>query len=200
MKLRTMMGLVGATAASVVGVAGIAATPAGAGGNGAQPVPLSVVNELAGDIVTLIPPGTFPNITVTGDCPSYLFSTSDVTNGLGFFFTDGSAHMNRGINPANGLPNNINVEGDAYLVENGTQTLYWGTTHTWFGQNFNPKTGRAWQNSTTSFSGTAPDGSTITFSTNPGGSELVSSDPNVPPTPLNGWGQETVTCTPPTNG
>ena len=189
MKFRTVAGLAGATAASLLGAGALAAAPAGAGGNGAQPVPLSVLNQLTGDIVGPFSlPGTFPNITVTGDCPSFLFSA-----GLGFYFTDGSAHINRGINTVNGLPNNINAQGDAYLIEGGTQTTYWGQTHAWFGQNVNPN-GRQWQGSTTSFSGTAADGSTITFSTNPGGSFNPTTGTG------NGWGQETVTCTPATNG
>jgi hypothetical protein len=186
MKIRTLVGLSGAAAASLVGSAVLAASPAGAGGNGAQSLPLSEVNQMTGGIVQLFPPGSAPNITVTGDCPGFLF-----TDILGFNFTSGNAHINR-IDPVTGAPNNANVEGIAVLLDNGAPTAYSGQTHAWFGQNVNPN-GRQWFGSTVSFSGTAADGSTISFSTNPGGSFNPTTGTG------NGWGQETITCTPPTS-
>jgi hypothetical protein len=187
MKIRTVIGLAGATAASLAGTAALAATPAGAGGNGAQPLPLDVLNGMVGGIVQLAPPGSFPNITVTGDCPAFLF-----TDVLGFDFSSANAHINR-IDPVTGAPNNANAEGIATLLDNGAPTAYSGQTHAWFGQNVNPN-GRQWFGSTVSFTGTAADGSTISFSTNPGGSFNPTTGTG------NGWGQETVTCTPATNG
>jgi hypothetical protein len=188
MKIRTVIGLTGAAAASLAGTAALAASPAGAGGNGAQPVPLDQLNAMVGE---LLPPGALngdggPNITITGDCPSFLFSAA-----LGFDFLSANAHVNR-IDPVTG-PNNANAAGTAVLLADGAPTAYTGQAHAWFGTNVNPN-GRQWFGSTISFSGTAADGSTVSFSTNPGGSINPTTGKG------NGWGQVTVTCTPATNG
>jgi hypothetical protein len=102
-------------------------------------------------------------VTIVGDCPSYLY-----TDDIGLMFADGNFVSYRDGNGAN-------AEGDAWLVDNTTDTgLYEGQTHIWFGQNINPNyspTGnqQTWFAETLTFHGSASDGSSITLSASFGG-------------------------------
>jgi hypothetical protein len=190
-KLRTVIGLIGAMAASFVGMAALVASPAGAAaaitgpaGNLPFPIPL---------FLPLEPAGTAPNVKVTGNCPSWLFDP----NSLALSFTSGHAVLYRGINASNDFPNGANAEGDAVLLVFDAKgdpvtriQTFMGRAHAWFGQNGNAN-GQSYFGETVSFSGTATDGSgsTITLTANPGGVQPASGKPG------GGWGQENLSCT-----
>ena len=183
MKIRTAIGLAGATAASLVGMAGLAASPAGAAAAQTGPVqdviPFPI--PLFGQLVSA---GTFHNDKVTGNCESaapWLFSDS-----LALFFVSGNAALYRGINAVNGLPNGLNAEGTAVLFDNGSPTSFVGHAHVWLGQNANAN-GTSYGGQTVNFSGTAPDGSTISIIVNPG--FIYSAGGH-----SGGWGQQNLSC------
>src|SRR5579859_3070360 len=99
MKIRTAIGLAGASAASLVGMAGLVASPAGA-----APATSMPAGQLTGYLQTngfLQTPfgelpgvpifggqngsfssGGFPNIKVSGNCPTWVFSDIFVVNFL----------------------------------------------------------------------------------------------------------------------
>jgi hypothetical protein len=198
-KIRTVIGLVGATAASLVGLAGLAAGPAGAGGNGAVNLPAGDLSSYLG--IPGIPvfggfyypgePGlpftVPPNVKVSGNCVSdalWVFNDPVALN-----FLSGTAVLYRGTNPTNGLPNGLNAVGTAMFFDlaNPDAPTFVGPAHVWFGQNGNAQ-GQFYQGATFSFSGTAADGSTISFTENPGG--ITSAHMNH----QGGWGQQNLSC------
>ena len=201
MKVRTVIGLSGATAASLIGAAGLAATPAGAGGNGAINMPAANLSSYLG--VPGVPlfagfvypgePGAFvpPNVKVNGNCVDaapWLF-----TDSFGLNFVSGNAVVYRvnGNTPlAPGFPGGLNAEGVAQLVDfsgPGDGQIYTGPAHVWLGQNGNAQ-GQVVGAQTVSFSGTAPDGSTISFTVNPGTTTAAHMNHQ------NGWGQQNLSC------
>jgi hypothetical protein len=142
------------------------------------------------------PDGTLPpadsgiaKISGLADCPAFLFG--DPQGAVGFKFLSGNAVANRipDGNPADAL--NDNAEGIAVLVDNSTLTGYVGQTHLWLGINLNP-TGNSQMKfgETIAFHGTAPDGSTVSITANPGSTTSASGN-------TNGWGQLHVICTAP---
>ena len=204
MKIRTVIGLAGATAASLAGTAALAAAPAGA--DPGQQIGAANLSAylgvpgvpLFGQLVYPGEPGLmFPahNVKVSGNCVSaapWLFSDQ-----LGLNFISGNAHVYRvnGNTPlAPGFPGGLNAEGVAQLVDfnSGPPFLppdgrtYTGPTHVWLGQNGNAN-GQVVGAETVSFSLTAPDGSTISLSTNPGTITSASGHQS-------GWGQENLSC------
>jgi hypothetical protein len=187
-KIKTVIGLTGATAASLVGMAGLAASPAGAAPGGpATTMP-------AGDLPPIplfggfLPAGTFPNIKVNGNCPSWIFNPN---NSFALQFLSGNAVLYRGFNAGDGFPNGGNAVGTAELLENGspvtdTGQTFVGSSHLWFGQNANAN-GTSYLGETATFNGTAADGSTISFSVNPG--SITSAGGH-----NGGWGQQNLSC------
>ncbi len=148
MKMRTVIKSVCACALAC-GAMGVAASAASAAA--------ATTGSAAGLPVDLGPlPAAQKGVTIVGDCPSYLY-----TDDIGLLFVDGNFVSSRG-------GNNANAEGDAWLVDNTTETgLYEGKAHVWFGQNINPNyspTGnqQQWFAQTISFHGSAPDGTSIT--------------------------------------
>jgi hypothetical protein len=197
-KIKTAIGLTGATAASIVGMAGLAAGPAGAGGNGAVNMPAEDLTSYLGVPVPVIaspfvPPGTFPNVKVSGNCddPSVSWLFTDI---VGLDFQSGNAVVYQGpsgpVIPF--LPGGLNAVGVATLdtldpaTFTATPTDYVGRAHIWFGQNANAN-GQSVIAETVTFTGTAPDGSTISFNTNPGGTTSASGHQS-------GWGQQNLSC------
>lgn len=74
------------------------------------------------------------------------------------------------------------------LVDPATgDTGYVGPAHVWLGQGANAN-GQFYAGETASFTGTAPDGSTISFTANPG--EIQSAHGNHD----GGWGQQNLSC------
>jgi hypothetical protein len=160
-----------ALACGAMGVAASAASAAAA-----------TTGSAAGAAFDLGPiPAGQQGVTVVGNCPANLY-----TDDIGLMFTDGNFVVYRGGNGAN-------AEGDAWLVDNTTQTgLYEGQTHVWFGQNINPNyspTGNQqnWFAQTVTFHGSASDGSSITISASFGGGTSASGHES-------GWTHVKVTC------
>lgn len=157
-----------------------------------------------------LPPADSPGVTVVGSCPAFLFPTDASAYAIGFLFQSGNDVFYR-IPP--GAPPGVsyggNVEGIADLVHatpglppseqnpngvppsNPVDTGYKGHAHLWFGTNFNAN-GQSYFGETVSFQGTAPDGSTISLTANPGSNTSASGN-------TNGWGKLKVTCTPATS-
>ena len=213
MKIRTVIGLAGATAASLVGVAGLAASPAGAGGNGAVNMPAANLtgflaanygSPFAGVPIFATPfmnPETqqvFPNTKVSGNCDAAPWLWSDL---LGLNFTSGNAvaykpNSTAGLSIPNlppVFPGGLNAEGTAHLIDLGTDGLgttdtgFVGSAHIWMGENANAN-GQYVAAQTVSFSGTDPTtGSTISFSVNPG-------EDHSPSGHNGGWGQQNLSC------
>jgi hypothetical protein len=204
MKLRTVVGLTGATAASLVGMASLAANPAGADpGQQIGAANLSAYLGVPGVPLfgQLIYPGepglqfTPNNVKVSGNCVSaapWLF-----TDQLGFNFVSGNAHVYQvggGTSLAPTFPGGANATGVAQLVDfnSGPPFLppdgreYTGPAHVWLGQNANAN-GQLVGAETVSVSLTAPDGSTISLSANPGTITSASGHQS-------GWGQENLSC------
>jgi len=204
MKLRTVVGLSGTAAASLVGSAALAASPAGA--DPGQQIGAANLSAylgvpgvpLFGQLVYPGEPGlqfTPHNVKVTGNCVSaapWLFSDQ-----LGVNFLSGNAHVYRvdGNTPlAPGFPGGLNAVGTAQLVDfnSGPPFLppdgrsYTGSAHVWLGQNGNAN-GQVVGAESVSLSLTAPDGSTISLSTNPGTITSASGHQS-------GWGQENLSC------
>ena len=201
MKIRTVIGLTGATAAScVVGAIALSA-PAAYGAPAVHPpaTDLPVIYPSPDPTGELPPPGS-PGLTVTGNCPSYLFG-----NAVGFEFQGGNAVFYR-IPPGQppGNSNGGNVEGTADLMiatpgvppsesnqgtppSNPVDSGYSGHTHLWFGTNSNAN-GQSYFGETISFQGTAPNGATIKLTANPGSNTSVSGN-------TNDWGKLDITCT-----
>jgi hypothetical protein len=199
MKIRTVIGIAGATAVSSVGMAGLAAGPAAAGGNGAQNMPAAQLTTFLQTNYGLPAPGipifgtpfspvgTAPNVKVSGNCATaapWLF-----TNKFALNFVSGNAVVYRGSsNPVVPfLPGGLNAEGTADLIGQSTgDTGFVGPAHVWLGQNANAN-GTFYAGETVSFTGTAADGSTISITTNPG--EINSAGGH-----QGGWGQQNLTC------
>jgi hypothetical protein len=136
-------------------------------------------------IFPLEPAGTFPNAKVTGNCPSWVFDS------LALEFQSGHVILYRGFGAVFPAPNGVNAEGVATLLDNGSPTSFVGQAHAWFGQNANPtNNGQFYFGETVSFKGTATDGSgsTISFTTNPGGVQPASGKGG------SGWGQQNLSC------
>jgi hypothetical protein len=151
-----------------------------------------------------LPPLGSPGLTVVGTCPGFLFGG----NAIGFLIQSGNDVLYRipaGSPP--GVSNGGNVEGISDLVYAApgtppspgnpagvppsqtvfTDSGYQGHTHLWFGMNSNAN-GHSYFWETISFNGTAPDGSSISITANPGSNTSVSGH-------TNGWGKVKVTCT-----
>jgi hypothetical protein len=156
----------------------------------------------APDATGELPPADSGILTISGDCPSYLFDSA-----VGFAFQSGNAVFYRippGQPPSNS--NGGNVEGTADLIiatpgvppspenpagtppSNPVDSLYQGHAHLWFGQNFNAN-GHSYFGETVMFQGTAPNGATIKITANPG------SNTSAGPGNMSGWGKVFVTCT-----
>jgi hypothetical protein len=207
-KIRTVIGLTGAAAASLVGTAALAASPAGAVPG--QQIGAANLSEYLGVpglplFAQLVYPGEpglpFPthNVKVSGNCVTaapWLFSDQ-----LGFNFIGGNGHvyqLDGGTSLAPTFPGGANATGTAELVDfnnpDGSNPpdfltpgqTYTGRAHVWLGQNGNAK-GQLVGAETVTFSGTAPDGSTISIIANPGSTTSASGNQN-------GWGQENLSC------
>jgi hypothetical protein len=210
-KIRTVIGLAGATAASLVGMAGLAAVPAGAGGNGAVNMPASQLTNylqtnypypFPGVVVftplidpSTLPPGTLPpNFKVSGDCETvapWLFTDSfNSPPYLALNFTSGNAVVYQtSSSPLFPLPGGLNAVGTADLIDLNTgDTFFSGPTHVWLGQGANVN-GEFYAGETVSFSGTY-NGHTINITVNPG--EIQSAGQNGGH--FGGWGQQNVSC------
>jgi hypothetical protein len=197
MRIRTVIGLTGATAASFAGMVGLAAGPASAGGNGAVNIPAADLTQTLGTPIPVfggflypgepgLPFPVPPNVKVSGNCVAgvpWLFSDPVALN-----FVSGNAVLYRGTSPVNGLPNGLNAEGTATLFDlaNPAAPTFTGPAHVWFGQNGNAN-GQSVQAATFSFSGTAADGSTLSFTENPGTTTSASGHQS-------GWGQQNLSC------
>ena len=202
MKIRTVIGLTGATAASLVGAAGLAASPAGA--DAAQTMPAADLSSTLGlpAIPVFASPFTYPgepapafvapNTKVSGNCltaASWLF-----TDFVGLNFVTGNAvvyQLNSNPTIPNfppGLPGGLNAEGTAQLFDfnTGQTTTFVGPAHLWMGQNSNAN-GQYRVAQTVSFTGTDLAGSTISFSVNPGETHSASGHNS-------GWGQQNLNC------
>ena len=208
MKIRTIIGLTGAAAASLVGTAALAASPAGA--DPATTMDASGLSAylgipgvpLFGQLVYPGEPGlpfNPTNVKVNGNCVQaapWLF-----TDPLALNFTSGNAVVykpNGGTPIAPSFPGGLNAVGTATLVDlaNPDQSNppdfatpigpFSGKTHVWIGQNANAN-GQQVGAETVSFTMTAPDGSTISLSTNPGFTTSASGHQS-------GWGQENLSC------
>lgn len=200
MKIKTVVGLAGASAAaSCIGV--VALSGSAAYGAPAQHPPsitdVGIIYPSPDPTGELPPPGS-GLITVTGDCPSYLFG-----NAVGFGFLSGNAVEYQLVN---GVPNGGNAEGIADLIiatpgtaptmenPNGTpptnpvNSMYKGQAHAWFGTNSNAN-GQSYFGETFTFQGTAPNGATISLHGNPGFNTSAG------PGNQNGWGKLDITCT-----
>ena len=108
-------------------------------------------------------------------------------------FVSGNADVYRTSNSPlfNSLPGGLNAEGTADLIDLSTgDTGFVRPAHVWLGQNANAN-GQYYAGETVSFSGTAPDGSTISITVNPGEVHAASAPPG-PPT--SGWGQQNLSC------
>ena len=90
------------------------------------------------------------------------------------------------------LPGGLNAEGVAMLdvldpaTFTATPTGFVGRAHVWLGQNANAN-GQSVIAETVSFTGTAPDGSTLSFTVNPGSTTSASGHQI-------GWGQQNPNC------
>ena len=200
---RVIIRLAGAGAVACLGALGLS-TPAAFGAAAQHPPSAGDLPVIypSPDPTGLLPPPGSGGVTVTGNCPSYLFSGA-----VGFAFQSGNAvfyQVPAGQTPSSA--NGGNVEGTADLMiatpgvppsmdnPNGTppsnpvDSLYEGHTHLWFGQNSNAN-GHSYFGETISFQGTAPNGATIKLTANPGF--------NVSAGPQNqsGWGKLSITCT-----
>ena len=189
MKIRTVVGLTGAAAASLAGIAGLAASPAGA----APAQHMSAAGLAVPLFGGFVPAKAFPNAKVTGNCPSWLF---DSTNSFALEFLSGDAVLQRGFNLSDGFPNGGDVRGTAAFIENGSPVTdsgqtFIGSAHVWFGQNQNAN-GQSYVGEVATFSGTATDGSgsTLSFTVNPGGNTPANAKPNAG----NGWGEQQLSC------
>lgn len=183
MKIRTVIGLTGASAASLVGMAGLAASPAGAAA--------AQHTSAAGITIPLfggfVPAGAFPNAKVTGNCPGWLF---DSNNSFALGFLGGDAVFQRGFNFNDGFPNGGDVRGTAeFLGSPVTGQIFMGNAHVWFGQNSNAN-GQSYVGEVATFSGTATDGSTLSFTVNPGGNTPANAKPGAG----SGWGEQQLSC------
>lgn len=107
-------------------------------------------------------------------------------------FTSGNAvvyRLNGGTPLAPSFPGGLNAQGTAELIDlssGGTDTGFGGPAHIWLGQNANAN-GQLVGAETATFSGTAPDGSTISFSVNPGETTSASGHQS-------GWEQQNLSC------
>ena len=215
MKIRTVIGLTGATAASLVGAAGLAASPAGADGNGALNMSASqLTGYLATNYGSPFPgvpifatpftyPGepapalVFPNTKVSGNCNMAPWLWSDL---LALNFTSGNAVAYK-LNSTAGasipfippvFPGGLNAVGNAELIDLGpdgmadTDTGFSGPAHLWMGENANAS-GQYVAAQTVSFTGSDLAGSTISFSVNPGLDHSPSGHNG-------GWGQQNLNC------
>jgi hypothetical protein len=183
-------GLGGVAVLACAAVCGAAAT--GAFAAPAQTMPAADLTAYLGLPVPVfaapfVEPGTFPNVKVTGNCSAapWLF-----TDTVGLDFQSGNAVVYRGqsgdVFPF--LPGGLNAEGVATLDDftTGMPTGFVGRTHAWLGQNANAN-GQFYAGETVTFSGTAPDGSTISFTANPG--EIHSAAGH-----QGGWGEQNLSC------
>ena len=191
MKFRTVIGLTGAAAASLVGVAGLAASPAGA--SPATTMPADQLSSYLGlpgvpIFAPMEPAGAFPNVKVSGNCDQapWLFSDPLALN----FLSGNSVVYQENVNPNDPVPffpGGLNAVGTADLIDLGSgDTGFVGATHVWVGQSGNAQ-GQQYGGETVTFRGTAADGSTISFSVNPGFVQSASGHPS-------GWGQQNLSC------
>ena len=199
---KTIIGLASAGALACVGTVGLFGSAAFGAPAVHPPVSELGIIYPSPDPTGALPPGG-PGVTVVGTCPAFLLGG----NAIGFLFQSGNATLYR-IPPGSppGTSNGGNVEGIADLVYAApgippTQTTpgvppsqtvftdsgYQGHSHLWFGTNSNAN-GQSYFGETISFSGTAPDGSTISITANPGSNTSASGN-------MNGWGKLKVTCT-----
>lgn len=133
------------------------------------------------------PAGASPNAKVSGNCATaapWLFTDAFALN-----FVSGNAVVYRGssndVFPI--LPGGLNAVGTADLIDLSTgDTGFVGPAHVWLGQNANAK-GQYYAGETVSFTGTAPGGSTISITANPG--EIHSAGGH-----SGGWGQQNLSC------
>jgi hypothetical protein len=205
-KLRTVIGLTGAAAASFVGMAGLAAGPAGAAP--ATTMPAANLTAFLGVPVPIFASPftdptagpTFPDVKMTGNCEAAPWLFAGTSNGpptLWLDFQSGNAVVYRpNSNPVfQFLPGGLNAVGEAKLVmltgftDSGPtfgDTGFAGPAHVWLGQNANGN-GQMYLGETVTFSGTAPDGSTISFTANPGFVQSASGHQS-------GWGQQNLSC------
>ena len=215
MKQRALIRLAGAGAMACIGFIGFS-TSVAQGAPAVHPDPQGALIFPSPDPTGVLPPLDTPGCP-SWLFPD-LGANPPSGNAVGFVFDSGNAVFYRTTNPPPGLPSNGgNVEGTADLVtffqsdltnpaQLPTSALdpsvvdqgYTGQAHFWFGNNINPNnTGPGGKNlqsyfgETIQFHGTAPDGSTITITGNPGGNISASGNEN-------SWGHAKVTCTPPT--
>ena len=203
MRTKMLLGLTSSGALACLGAMGLSA-PAAFGAPAVHPpsaTDLPVIYP-APDQTGELPPADSGILTVSGDCPSYLFDSA-----IGLAFQSGNATFYRippGAPP--GAANGGNAEGIADLViatpgtdptpenpdgtlpSNPVDSLYSGQTHLWFGQNANAN-GQSYFGETIMFQGTAPNGATIKLTANPGFNTSAG------PGNQNGWGKVFVTCT-----
>jgi hypothetical protein len=201
--MKMLLGLTSSGALACLGVVGLSG-PAAYGAPAQHPpsaADLPVIYPSPNPTGEL-PPADSGILTVTGNCPSYLFDSA-----IGFAFQSGHAvsyQIPPGAPP--GVSNGANAEGTADLIiatpgvppssenPNGTppsnpvDSLYSGQTHLWFGSNSNAN-GQSYFGETFMFQGTAPNGATIKITGNPGFNTSAG------PGNLNGWGKVFVTCT-----
>ena len=150
--------------------------------------PVAPFTDQNGNPVPLVGSGT--PIKVKGLCPTSVDWIA--FDPIAFVFSSGNAVGYRPIPspPPGAFPfYGGNVEGQANLVDLNTgPSEYWGHAHLWFGINPNP-TGNSqfYTGETVSFSSTAPDGTSISISGNPGFVISASGRPS-------GWGAVTITC------
>jgi hypothetical protein len=202
-KIKTVIGLAGATTVSLVGAAGLAVTPAGAGGNGAINMPAANLSSYLGfpAVPVFASPFTYqgetglpfappPNTKVSGNClqdAPWLFTDIfglNFTNGNAVVYQPNGGGVVPGLPP---LPGGLNAEGTAELFDfNSGPTGFVGSAHLWLGQNGNAN-GQYVAAQTVSFSGTDPAGSTISFTVNPGETHSASGH-------MSGWGQQNLSC------
>lgn len=197
MKIRTVIGLAGASAASLVGMAGLAAVPVGAAP--AQAMDASNLSTLLGlpGIPIFAPfvipgtPGAFPNDKVTGNCETaapWLFTDPFALNfvsGNAVVYQPNGGSAVPGVPPS--FPGGLNAVGTAQLIDFNTgDTGFIGSAHVWLGQNGNTN-GQYEAGETVTFTGTATNGSTISFTVNPGVDHSPSGH-------MGGWGQQTLSC------
>jgi len=198
MKVKTIVGLASSGALACLGVVGLSGSAA-YGAPAQHPPSASYLPIIypAPDNTGELPPADSGILTVTGDCPSYLFDSA-----VGLMFDSGNAVFYRippGQPPSNS--NGGNVEGTADLMiatpgspdgstppSDPVDSLYTGHAHLWFGSNSNVN-GHSYFGETILFQGTAPNGATIKLTANPGFNQSAG------PENQNGWGKVFVTCT-----